>query len=284
MTRGQKGPWSECLEFNRNRLSGPTVFLPTIQVRPFDALRSQQSFAPEHEAKYAQSSALIHLNYGESLDQQLVNHDGFFLFQELFEFSAFSIAQLLNLIDDNISHKFSWGRLEDSESKQANLLYIQSILESLERRLGQNLQVINSRGMNWWHRAENARQTKRYQQAADSLLRDYDALSTRTTTLRDRCRSQINDLVTQTMLAESKKAIIQANEVTKLTRMAFIFIPLSFTCGLFGMNVSPIVRDAPPWWAWVAITFPIVMLSVVFLKWSPRDLSDVIGRRTKPKD
>lgn len=284
MTRGQRGPWSECLEFNRDRLSGPSVFLPTIQIRPFDALRSQKSFGPEHEAKCAQSSALIHLNYGESLDQQLVNRDCFFLFQELFEFSAFSIAQFLNLIDDNIFHEFSSGRSEDSESKQANLLYIQTILENLERCLRQNLQVINSRGMNWWHRAENARQTRKYQQAADSLLRDYDALFARTTTLRDRCRSQINDLVTQTMLAESKKAIIQANEVTKLTRMAFILIPLSFTCGLFGMVVSPIVSNAPPWWAWVAITFPILVLSIVFLKWSPRDLSDVIGRRSKPKN
>lgn len=181
-------------------------------------------------------------------------------------------------------HEFSSGRSQDSESKQTNLLYIQNILENLERRLRENLQVIKSRGMNWWHPAENARQTKRYQQASESLLRDYDALFARTTTLRDRCRSQINDLVTQTMLAESKKAIIQANEVTKLTRMAFVFIPMSFTCGLFGMNVSPIVSGAPPVWVWVAITFPILMLSIIFLRWSSKDLFDILGRRSKSKD
>lgn len=38
-------------------------------------------------------------------------------------------------------------------------------------------------------------------------------------------------------LIESKKAITQAEQVTKLTQLAFFFIPLTFVAGLFGMNV-----------------------------------------------
>lgn len=253
-------------------MSDTTAFLPTVQIRPFDALRSQRPLDPEHEANAAQSSSLIHVNYGESLNPQLTSQDGFYLFQELFEFSAFSIIQFLNLIEDNISHDSSAGRSKDSESKQTNLLYIQNILEKLDERLRENITVIESRGMVWWQQAENERQEKMYQQAADSLRRDYNALLTRTVTLRDKSRSQIKNLVTQTMLAESKKAMIQASEVTKLTRMAFVFIPLSFTCGLFGMNVSPIVSNAAPMWVWAAITVPFVLLSLIFLRWNPQDL------------
>lgn len=212
------------------------------------------------------------MNYGESLDQGLVARDAFYLFQELFEFSAFSTAQFLNMIGNNISNASSSGRALDSGSKQTNLLYIQDILERQERCLQENIEAIKSEGMSWWHWPEDEKQRKKCQHAAESLRRDYDALLGHTAMLRGRCQGQIKNLATQVLLADSEKAMIQANEVAKLTKMAFFFIPLSFTCGLFGMNVSPIVGGAPPIWVWIIVTVPIVCLSLIFLRWSPREL------------
>lgn len=232
-------------------------------------MRSQKAQQSNHNAKFAQSSALIHTNYGESLDHDLVHHDAFYLFQELFEFCAFSTVQFLNLVEERIAMGPISSRDSDSEARQTNLLYLPEVLAKTERDLEGNIQVIHSRGMNWWHGPQDERQRKRCQQAAESLRRDYDALLDRTTKLRQRCQTQINNLAAQATLAESKKAMHQANEVAKLTKMAFFFIPISFTCGLFGMNVSPIVDDAPPIWIWVTVTVPIILVSFLFLRWSP---------------
>ena len=38
-------------------------------------------------------------------------------------------------------------------------------------------------------------------------------------------------------IVESQKAITEAEEVSKLTKLAFLFIPLTFVAGLCGMNV-----------------------------------------------
>jgi hypothetical protein len=39
-------------------------------------------------------------------------------------------------------------------------------------------------------------------------------------------------------IIESKNAIAQAESISKLTELAFIFIPLSFTSSLFGMQIK----------------------------------------------
>lgn len=57
-----------------------------------------------------------------------------------------------------------------------------------------------------------------------------------------RCDSTFNALIGTMSILESAKAIDQAEEVTKLTQLAFVFIPLTFVAGIFGMNLR--VRPA----------------------------------------
>jgi hypothetical protein len=44
-------------------------------------------------------------------------------------------------------------------------------------------------------------------------------------------------LLAETQLEESRKAIEQAETVKRLTRLAFVFIPISTVCSAFGMNI-----------------------------------------------
>jgi len=39
-------------------------------------------------------------------------------------------------------------------------------------------------------------------------------------------------------ILENERAIAQAEVVTRLTNLAFFFIPLSFVAGVFGMNIT----------------------------------------------
>lgn len=53
----------------------------------------------------------------------------------------------------------------------------------------------------------------------------------------EHCESTFTMLMTTMSLMESEKAINEAEEVTKLTQLAFFFIPLTFVAGIFGMNL-----------------------------------------------
>lgn len=47
--------------------------------------------------------------------------------------------------------------------------------------------------------------------------------------------------------AESHRSIAETKSVTKLTELAFIFIPLSFTCSLFSMSIRELQHGVPVW-------------------------------------
>lgn len=67
-------------------------------------------------------------------------------------------------------------------------------------------------------------------------------------------RERIQVHVAAMSLQESRKGIQQANSVGRLTQLAFIFIPLTFTTGVFGMNIESLKDGAPLWKFWVTAT------------------------------
>lgn len=72
--------------------------------------------------------------------------------------------------------------------------------------------------------------------AQEKLLKDLNYLLHRTKILSKYCGEGINLVMNQSMLTESQHAMNQAAGVAKLTRLAFFYIPLSFTTSLFGMK------------------------------------------------
>lgn len=67
-------------------------------------------------------------------------------------------------------------------------------------------------------------------------------------------RERIQVHVAAMSLEESRKGIQQANSVGRLTQLAFLFIPLTFTTGVFGMNIESLKDGAPLWKFWVTAT------------------------------
>ena len=52
-------------------------------------------------------------------------------------------------------------------------------------------------------------------------------------------------------IEESKRGIQQSKQVGRLTQLAFVFIPLTFVTGVFGMNITQFGGEAPLWKFWV---------------------------------
>ncbi|KAJ6021627.1 Mg2+ transporter protein CorA-like/Zinc transport protein ZntB [Penicillium herquei] len=68
---------------------------------------------------------------------------------------------------------------------------------------------------------------------------------------RDRLRGTSASLTSNMGLLDSRRSIDEAHAVTRLTELAFIFIPLSFAASVFGMQVKPLANPVPIWWFFV---------------------------------
>ena len=83
----------------------------------------------------------------------------------------------------------------------------------------------------------------------------------------------IKDSEIQKKLARDSKK--QARRSTALTALAAIYLPLSLTTGVFGMNISEInAGSAPNYWAVLALAFGLLFATLPFLLWIFFDKDD----------
>jgi len=97
----------------------------------------------------------------------------------------------------------------------------------------------------------------------------------------------IKDSEIQKKLAQESK--LQARRSTALTALAAIYLPLSLTTGIFGMNVIEIQEGRPRWWSALAVAVGFMVATLPFLVWVYLDkddqgqkpvLSTALGRRS----
>ena len=67
---------------------------------------------------------------------------------------------------------------------------------------------------------------------------DLDKLMKEVKSLTERVGSTFQSIISTMSLVESAKAITQAEEITKLTHLAFFFTPLTLCASIFGMNIQ----------------------------------------------
>jgi Mg2+ and Co2+ transporter CorA len=101
--------------------------------------------------------------------------------------------------------------------------------------------------------------TGKIDKVAASLEEDYEYIITRCDQLVSRCESGASILVSAAQLAEAQKGICEARQIQSLTRLAFVFVPLSYVGTLFGMQVSAL-QTHPPMWTYFAIAIPLTIL------------------------
>lgn len=73
-------------------------------------------------------------------------------------------------------------------------------------------------------------------------------------------------LMSTLSIRNSQASIEQTKRTTRLTQLAFIYIPLSFVTGIFGMNIAEINGSALSLWAvFVCTTIVVAATAMVFL-------------------
>lgn len=269
------GPWTE---FTDRRDVNHPVFYPTIQILRNAALKSHQMSLKEVSPRadssrdFSQSSALLCSEYGKSLEEKLVATNQFYALHELFRFCAFSYAQYLNIVESKLDEETAlYAYFADIED-QSHTLHRQRMLEVHADRLRGTISAIERHGGFNESLSTERTMDSLQGQAARSLLADYQHLLVRTEKMSVQCQAQMTLLMNQAMIAESRKAIKQAEEVTKLTRLAFVFVPLGFTASICGMNLWPFIDHGPLLWVWFAISIPFLLLSFLLMSFDMREL------------
>ncbi|KAJ5663110.1 Mg2+ transporter protein CorA-like/Zinc transport protein ZntB [Penicillium longicatenatum] len=87
-------------------------------------------------------------------------------------------------------------------------------------------------------------------------IQEYEKLPDDIDQMIERLRVTSASLTSNMGLLESRRSIDEAHAVTRLTELAFIFIPLSFATSVFGMQIEPFANPVPMW------NFFVVAISV----------------------
>ncbi|KAH1982797.1 hypothetical protein KXW88_003989 [Aspergillus fumigatus] len=225
--------------------------VPVIQHRAGLALRQPRKLreraaeeadtdGPKPSERMVQSACLLHLDYGLDLDKALAAGNSFYALHEILVFAAFSENQFLNMLETKLLNELDPTFLVHQKNPTlSNLLYHQRILDRHIQRIKDNLAAFKGNGSLGWPRSALEPGKQRIvDDVAETLIGDYEYLLSRSLTLSGQCSRGMQVVMNNAMIKESRDAMSQAEGVVKLTRLAFIFVPLTFTASFFGMNFA----------------------------------------------
>ncbi|KAJ5623415.1 hypothetical protein N7490_012020 [Penicillium lividum] len=208
-----------------------TRLLPVIRHMHMVALKSHL-FADSlnndrmGDPRQSQSASHLHVHYGRSLRPSLMATDAFYALHEIFSFAASSEMHFLNLIDVKLDQYTE--STENEFGSLPSLKYTKEILYRHIQKIQQTLDSIRNAKHPKWPKAGTKGRDKT-KIAADAIEQDFIHLLGRAEMMHKRCNEAIVVLMSSVSISESKKAISQATRVTRLTFLAFLFVPLSFT-------------------------------------------------------
>ena len=89
-----------------------------------------------------------------------------------------------------------------------------------------------------------SRKNSRIREEVKDIVEDLEADITR---LEGRLDDAYTALRADMQFTESRRSITEAKTVTKLTELAFLFVPLSFTTWIFSMSIVELQNGVPVW-------------------------------------
>jgi hypothetical protein len=221
--------------------------------------------------------ALNDLYASDTDELQLLLENPFFLLGRLLLNAAQSWSQFLNHLSRDINYCLEGLEAEPGELYLAlgQLRYNASLLARVEGFLMDNKHLIEQRGSKLWPgSSEDSIQFGKILGLQETLNTDYDFLLKTCVQLSTRCERFQDTLVSAAQTLDAQQGVEQAKRGHKLTRLAFIFVPLAFVASLFGMNID-ILEGNPPWWYYLVISLPLTFLSWIISDWKELSIERV---------
>lgn len=241
---------------------------PVIDNKPMIALKSHllRSFgAADKDSSTPQDPvSQLYQNYGRSLHRETKAHDPFYALGEIFQFSANSQQQFLNMIDAKLRIYTAKGPEYDHEILP-HLKYTQQILYSRILDIRRVLMSIENTLRPAWAKSNSEIGREKAEIAYNTIQRDFKHLLDHAVSLYDRTKEAISVLQSSISITESHLASLQADKAGKLTFLASAFVPVSVATGLFGMNVKELPGDQISiFWFFVVAVILTMFIFIVF--------------------
>ena len=219
-----------------------------------------------------QSATLLPFEVDTFLDAKTAITDAFYALSNIFRHVAYSEVQVLNVLDAQIIQEMGVLTAEHRRSHSLeNLQYFTLFLDRHVRQIEDALATVKSRGHGRdWPIEHRTGKRRKAVAAAEKLQADFEGLLSRALDLRRRCTEGMSVMMNRAVIAESRKAIEQAERVKRLTLLATIFIPLSFVSSIFGMNFREFGQGRLSVWWFVAISAPVLGLAYTAYIWDEK--------------
>ena len=202
-------------------------------------------------------------------DHEIAGRDPLYALAPVLLFAAASENQLLSALQrwHDIIVSTKWDQKLSTEHLEQLILH-KNLLDDHANRHEDVLRFMKSPILARWTTSLTPDQNAVAQESKDAVTADYEFLLSRYRQLSMHYQEAISVLVSATSLAESQKQITLATQVTKLTILATIFLPLSYCTSIFGMNFVEL--DQLSIWIWVVVTFAVGLSTFLVYQWDER--------------
>lgn len=102
-----------------------------------------------------------------------------------------------------------------------------------------------------------------HQREWQNMLANFDDLEKRYKVLEAKIDKIMSVLTAVISIEETKKQITNARDVSRITYLAFIYVPLSFFAALFSMNEDFPTGQTTVYWVFFAVAVPVTALSLL---------------------
>lgn len=177
---------------------------------------------------------------------------------------------------------FLGGDQESDFKSLSNLKYVNRLLCRHIQQIQQTLDSIHNTKHPKWPKARDHLGLKAAS-ASEAIKQDFEHLLAFARALHDRCNEGISILMSTVSIEESEKAMVQAQRLGKLTFLAFIFVPLSFTTSFYGMNFKELDAKTLSIWAWFALSVPVLSITLFSFFFDIQQAWRVILRRERTR-
>ncbi|EFX00186.1 hypothetical protein CMQ_7188 [Grosmannia clavigera kw1407] len=184
------------------------------------------------EQRIPQSIDHIHNNYGRYLKADIMAQDAFYALQELFEFSAASIDQLMTLFKNTIQSVLKQRNTETA----SELLLLKAHVDEYRDYVNEMLEIVRARGCRRWPRVTEKSLRAKADIAAEQLEDRYQRLARQCSRLSDHCDNSISIAMSLTAQRQSDEAINQGNRFGKLSVLAYFYIPVTLAASFYGVD------------------------------------------------
>ncbi|CAG8278592.1 unnamed protein product [Penicillium salamii] len=299
------GPWTSHIE-------SMAIPLPVLQHHPRMAFRTTKNRLDPHanaSAEVHQSTAILPLQYDSLIAlvdlARRAPQDPLSMCIPLFAHAAFSEVQFLNLMETKIQIQINTIAEGIPADTLGTLQFFYNILNrhtqqlkdstralcKLAERSSQGLDGIKPEipmskiavppGLGMGTRRQTSEtetirnvESNNYDGAftTNGLLEDYEQLQVRCVDLSKMCTRGITLAMNKATIEESRKAIEQSERLKRLTLLATIFIPLTFTSSLMGMNIDLLGQNAVRFWWFFVLCIPVTLFTYITYLWEWRVL------------